>query len=134
MLGGITNTHTALFRRKLGVFPGYDSAFDWRLCSLPLGAKMGEIRIHIFVPVLALGFASTSALASPGDVCRKEICDSVVEACMRTHQSLNPLAATATEKKSFCDTYFNGCMRQYVPADVPWYSPDTVARFLQCPQ
>jgi hypothetical protein len=94
---------------------------------------MSEIR-HIFVLMLAFGFASTLALASPGDACRKEICDSVVEACMRTHQSLNPRAATETEKKSFCDTYFNGCMRQYVPADVPWYSTDTVARFLQCPQ
>ena len=95
---------------------------------------MSEMRIHIFVLVLALGFACTLALASPSDACRKEICDSVVAACMRTDQSLNPLAATATDKKSFCDTYFNGCMRQYVPADVPWYSPETVARFLQCPQ
>ena len=105
------------------------------------GAKMSEIRIHIGVPVLliicsaclGLRSASTLALASPNDACRKEICDSAVAACMRTDQSLNPLAATQTEKKSFCDTYFNGCMRQYVPADVPWYSPETVARFLQCP-
>jgi hypothetical protein len=97
-----------------------------------VGAKMGEIRIHIFVPVLALGFASTLALASPSDACKKEICDSVVAACMRTDQSLNPSVATETEKKSFCDTYFNGCMKQYVPADVPWYTPETVARFLRC--
>ena len=94
--------------------------------------KMSEMRIHIFVPVLALGFAST-ALASPSDACRKEICDSVVAACMRTDQSLNPRAATETEKKSFCDTYFNGCMRQYVPADVPWYSPEMDASFSRCP-
>jgi hypothetical protein len=94
---------------------------------------MSKIRIHIFVPLLALGYASTLALASPSDACRKEICDSVVAACMRSDQSPNPSAATATQKKSFCDTYFNGCMRQYIPADVPWYSPETVARFLQCP-
>jgi hypothetical protein len=56
----------------------------------------------------------------------------VVAACMRTDQSLNPSVATETEKKSFCDTYFNGCMKQYVPTDVPWYTPETVARFLRC--
>ena len=81
--------------------------------------------------VLAAGFAATSALASPrGDACRQEICHSAVVACMRTDQSR---PSTDMEKKSFCDTYFNGCMRQYVPTDVPWYSPETVARFLQCP-
>ena len=103
---------------------------------------MSNIRTRIFVPiylivcmpVLTPGFAAALALASPtGDACRKKVCASAVAACMRTEPSLNPRASTETEKKSFCETYLDGCMRQYVPADVPWYSPETVARFLQCP-
>jgi hypothetical protein len=103
---------------------------------------MNKIRTRSFIPiylivctpVLVPGYAAAPASASPtGDACRKELCASAVAACMRTDLSRNPRAGTETEKKSFCETYFDGCMRQYVPADVPWYSPETVARFLKCP-
>jgi hypothetical protein len=74
------------------------------------------------------------ALASPaGDACRKEICDSAVAACMRTDQPLNPLAGTEAEKKTYCAQFLPGCMSRMVTPDVPWYSPETVARFLKCP-
>jgi hypothetical protein len=75
-----------------------------------------------------------SVLASPaGEACRKEICDSAVESCRRTDLSLNPFAHTEAEKKAYCAQFFVGCMTRSVYADVPWYSPDTVARFLKCP-
>jgi hypothetical protein len=74
------------------------------------------------------------ALASPaGDACRKDICNSAVTACMRADQELNPFARTKAEKENYCTAFFNGCMTRSVSADVPWYSPDMVARFLQCP-
>jgi hypothetical protein len=52
---------------------------------------------------------------------------------MRSDQSLNPLCFTAAEKKSCCAAYLDGCMDRYVTPDVPWYSPETLARFLKCP-
>ena len=83
---------------------------------------------------LAPGFSATLAFGSPtGDACRKKICDSTVAACMRSDQSLNPLCFTAAEKKSCCAAYFDGCMSRYVTPDVPWYSPEVLARFLKCP-
>jgi len=74
------------------------------------------------------------AFASPtGDACRKEICSSAVSSCMRADEKLNPLARTAAEKQAYCATFFDGCMSRSIAPDVPWYSPEMVARFLQCP-
>jgi hypothetical protein len=39
MSSGITDTDTAFFRRKLGVFPGYDRTFDRRLCRFTAECK-----------------------------------------------------------------------------------------------
>jgi hypothetical protein len=52
---------------------------------------------------------------------------------MRADEELNPLARTAAEKQAYCATFFAGCMSRSVSADVPWYTPQMVARFLQCP-
>ena len=77
---------------------------------------------------------SIAAHASPaGDACRKEICDAAVAACMRTNQPLNPLASTESEKKTYCDQFFAGCMTRSVVPEVAWYSPETVDRLLKCP-
>jgi hypothetical protein len=74
------------------------------------------------------------ALASPaGDACRKVICDAAVTACMRADLSLNPLAGTEAEKKVYCAQFSPGCMTRSINPDLPWYSPETVARFLKCP-
>ena len=67
-----------------------------------------------------------------GNACRKEICDSAVTGCMRADLSLNPLAGTAAEKKSYCATFFSGCMSRYITPDLPWYSPEMAIRFLKC--
>jgi hypothetical protein len=73
----------------------------------------------------------SSVVASPaGEACRKEICDSAVAACLRADLSLNPFAHTEAEKKAYCAQFFLGCMTRSVYADVPWYSPETVDRFL----
>jgi hypothetical protein len=73
------------------------------------------------------------ALASPlGDACRKEICESAVVDCMREEPSSNP-TATRAERKVYCDQFFVDCMRRTIAAELPWYSPQTVARFLQRP-
>jgi hypothetical protein len=86
------------------------------------------------IAALAFPFAGTLALASPtGDSCRKEICSSAMSSCMRADEELNPLARTAAEKQAYCATFFAGCMSRSVSADVPWYTPQMVARFLQCP-
>jgi hypothetical protein len=82
--------------------------------------------------LVALIFVSL-ALASPlGDSCRKEICESAVVDCMREEPSRNP-TATRVERKVYCNQFFDDCMRRTIAADLPWYSPQTVARFLQCP-
>ena len=76
----------------------------------------------------------TSVAASPaGDACRKEICDAAVAGCMRANQSLNPLAGAEGEKKVYCDQFLPGCMTRSIAPQLPWYSPETVARFLKCP-
>lgn len=47
-------------------------------------------------------------------------------------QTLNPFAPTEAEK-GYCAAIFTGCMSRDITADLPWYSPDRVARSLQCP-
>jgi hypothetical protein len=108
---------------------------------------MLKIGMSVLIPVVSIVTLTVTALtfrqapsfvgsvvASPvGDACRKEICDSAVEACMRADLSLNPFAGTAAEKKQYCAQFFPGCMTRSVSPDVPWYSPETVARFLKCP-
>jgi len=37
------------------------------------------------------------------------------------------------KSKSYCATFFNGCMTRNIVLDLPWYSPEVVARFLQRP-
>jgi len=79
-------------------------------------------------------FCATLAAASPaGDACRMEICHSAVSSCLQADLTLNPIAQTEAEKQSYCTAFFNGCMSREVTADLPWYSPEMVARFLQCP-
>jgi hypothetical protein len=86
------------------------------------------------IVVLASNFLTTSVFASPtGDECRKQICNSAVSSCLQTDLTLVPMARTEAEKQTYCTTFFNGCMTREVSADVPWYSPAMVARFLQCP-
>jgi hypothetical protein len=94
---------------------------------------------YLIVLIGLLGVAShvlsTVALASPrGDSCRKEICRSAVSACMRADHPLNPIAWTKVEKKSYCAAFFNGCLTREITPDLPWYSPEMVARFLRCPR
>lgn len=83
---------------------------------------------------LVLSIISTWAIAEPtGEECRKKICDATVVNCLRTDQPLNPLARTEAEKKSYCEQFLDGCMNRYITADLPWYSPDDLARFMRCP-
>ena len=83
---------------------------------------------------LLTAFCWIAALASPaGDACRKEICDSAVAGCMRADQTLNPYARTEAEKKQYCAQFLPGCMARSISPDLPWYSPEMVARFLKCP-
>jgi hypothetical protein len=83
---------------------------------------------------LALSIASTWTIAEPtGEECRKQICDATVVNCMHTDQPLNPLARTEAEKKSYCGQFIDGCMERYITPDLPWYSPDDLARFMRCP-
>jgi hypothetical protein len=96
----------------------------------PSTSKVGLFSIT----VLASHLAATVAFASPtGHACRKEICDSAVSACMRSDQALNPIAWTKAEKKAYCAAIFKGCMTRSITPDLPWYSPEMVAQFLQCP-
>jgi hypothetical protein len=96
----------------------------------PSTSKVGLFSIT----VLASHLAATVAFASPtGHACRKEICDSAVSACMRSDQALNPIAWTKAEKQAYCAAIFNGCMTRSITPDLPWYSPEMVAQFLQCP-
>ena len=73
--------------------------------------KAGRLLIAVCMLQLVTHVVSTSALASPtGDNCRKEICNSAVSGCMRSNQTLNPIASTEAEKKTYCAAFFNGCM------------------------
>jgi len=84
--------------------------------------------------VFAIQVEAQSPAASPaGDACRKEICNGAVTDCMRADQSLNPFARTEAEKKQYCAQFLDGCLTRNIVADLPWYSPETVARFLRCP-
>ena len=95
------------------------------------------LRAVITISLLAShspSFFGTQALATPaGDACRKEICDSAVAGCVRANQSLNPYARTEAEKKEYCAQFLPGCMTRSISPDLPWYSPEMVARFLKCP-
>jgi hypothetical protein len=92
--------------------------------------RAGAFSILTSVPY----FFATLAVASPvGDACRMEICRSAVSACKQADLALNPFARTEAEKQAYCTAFFNGCMSREVTADLPWYSPEMVARFLQCP-
>jgi hypothetical protein len=88
---------------------------------------------------LAAFFSLVSSIAVPthaspaGDACRKEICETTQSACMQADLSLNPRAATEAEKKIYCTQFFTGCMTRSIVANVAWYSPETVERFLKCP-
>ena len=96
-------------------------------------SRRGVIRVGSLAPLFA-SFLGSQTLATPtGDVCRKEICDSAVTACMRADQSLNPYARTEAEKKEYCAQFFPDCMTRSISPDLPWYSPEMVARFLKCP-
>ena len=80
-----------------------------------------------------LGLPSIQALATPtGDACRKEICQSAVEGCMRTDLSSVRIASTDARKKEYCDAFFHGCMTRNLAANMPWYSRETINRFLKC--
>jgi hypothetical protein len=89
------------------------------------------------IPAVAPGLVPmsvTPALASSaGDACRKDICDTAVAMCMRADLTLNPLAGTEAEKKVYCAQFSTGCMTRSIAPELPWYSPETVARFLKCP-
>jgi hypothetical protein len=85
------------------------------------------------LPLQAPSYAGSVLASAAGEACRKEICDAAVEACMRADLSLNPFARTEAEKRSYCGQFFPGCMTRSVSPDVPWYSPETVARLLKCP-
>ena len=89
--------------------------------------------VMTLAPLRAPSHVGSVLASAAGDACRKEICDAAVEACMRADLSLNPFASTEAEKKTYCGQFFPGCMTRSVSPDVPWYSPETVDRFLKCP-
>jgi len=91
------------------------------------------IAISLLAPLLGSLFGTQALATSAGDACRKEICDSAVAGCMRADQSLNPYARTETEKKAYCAQFLPDCMTRSITPDLPWYSPEMVARFLRCP-
>jgi hypothetical protein len=93
----------------------------------------GAIRIGSLAPLFASVFAGQTLATPTGDVCRKEICESAVTACMRADQPLNPDATTEAEKKEYCTQFLPDCMTRSISPDLPWYSPEMVARFLKCP-
>lgn|SRR5215813_11771209 len=82
---------------------------------------------------LGAAFGAPTQASPAGDTCRKEICDGAVAACMQANMSVNPLAGTESEKKTYCDQFFAGCMTRSIMANFTWYSPETVQRFLKCP-
>jgi hypothetical protein len=89
--------------------------------------------ISLLASFLGSLFGTQALATSAGDACRKEICDSAVAGCMRANQSLNPYARTETEKKEYCAQFLPDCMTRSISPDLPWYSPEMVARFLKCP-
>ena len=99
--------------------------------------KLGKYAQTLIAAALfcALGapFGPPTQASPAGDACRKEICDGAVAACMKANLSINPLASTQSEKKTYCDQFFAGCMTRSITANFTWYSPETVERFLKCP-
>jgi hypothetical protein len=84
--------------------------------------------------IVASQLATTLVFASPsGDACRTDICNAAVSSCMRADLALIPIARTAAEKQAYCSAFFAGCMSRNISPDLPWYSPEMAARFLQCP-
>ena len=97
------------------------------------GVLIGKAGLFGLV-ILGFHLSSTLAVGSPtGDECRTQICSSAVSSCMRTDLTLVPMARTEAEKQTYCTTFFNGCMTREISPDLPWYSPEMVARFLRCP-
>jgi hypothetical protein len=96
-------------------------------------SRRGVARIGSLAPLFAFILGSQTLATPTGDVCRKEICDSAVAACMRADLSLNPYARTEAEKKQYYAQFLPDCMTRSISPDLPWYSPEMVARFLKCP-
>jgi hypothetical protein len=86
-----------------------------------------------YKPHLVPSFVAPAVASPAGDACRKDICEAAVVACMLTDLSLIPFARTEDEKKAYCGQFSAGCMTRSITPDLPWYSPETVARFLKCP-
>jgi hypothetical protein len=82
--------------------------------------------------ILLLGMPALAQASPRGDTCRQEICESAVSACRREDPARNP-TATATERKDFCGQFYADCMSRNIAAELPWYSHETVVRFLDCP-
>jgi hypothetical protein len=99
----------------------------------PMVAMFAAAAAPTLTPRQAPSFAGSVLASSAGDACRKEICDGAVEACFSANLSLNPFARTEVEKKQYCDQFFPGCMTRSVEPNVPWYSPETLARYMKCP-
>ena len=90
--------------------------------------------IQLVTIVVASSLVITVAQASKtGDTCRKKICDAVFVACMAADHRDNPLAYTDDDKRAYCSDFSVGCMSRSIASDTPWYAPETVKRFLQCP-
>jgi hypothetical protein len=98
--------------------------------SMPV---LGLISSSLINSLLLSPLTTAARASSAGDVCRKEICDNAVAECLRADLQLNPFARTEPEKKEYCAQFFQGCMTRSISPDVTWYSPTTVARFMQCP-
>ena len=81
----------------------------------------------------AIGVPGAPSATATGEDCRKEICNSAVAGCLRADLSLNPLASTEAEKRTYCAQFFPGCMNRYITPDMPWYSSEMADKFLKCP-
>jgi hypothetical protein len=132
--GRLAGGHGSLCRSKLPCLRE-----DCAMLKIGMSVVISVVSIVGLTTTIALtsrqapSFVGPALASSDGDACRKEICDSAVAACMRADLSLNPFAGTAAEKRTYCAQFFPGCMTRSVSPDVPWYSPETVARFLKCP-
>ena len=100
---------------------------------LPMACLLFAVHVAPAQAQKAPDIAGSASPTTAGDTCRKEICDSAEVGCMHANLSLNPLASTASEKKTYCAQFYSGCMQRYITPDVPWYSPEMAIRFLKCP-
>ena len=98
-----------------------------------LGTVASLLLLTLLPPSPRLAFVSPVAASQAGDACRKEICEGAVAECVQANQQLNPLAANQDEKNAYCRTFYLGCMTRTIVANQPWYSPETVKRFMKCP-